>query len=142
LGFSGDAMGFPQTLSGLIGFIIFVAFFTAIVLPNLHSSEAEHVQTLQKDFTANLNNTITSNQTSTQMGFWGIIGTATGTSGLIDFIVGFIQMIISFIQLAIAYLAIFASGIIGLPPIFVLLIALFTSGLIIQVIKLIFLSGD
>ena len=135
-------MGFPQTLSGLIGFTIFLAFLLGIVLPNLNSQEASHIQTLQSNFNTNLNNTITSNQTAEVKGFWGFVGTATGTNGVLDFLTGFFQVGISFIQLVLAYLGIFATAILNLPPVFLVFIALVSSALIIQVIKLIFLSGD
>jgi hypothetical protein len=135
-------MAFPQTLSGIIGFIIFVAFIVGMTLPNLNSQEANHITQLQTDFNNKLNTSITSNQTSTQTGFWGIIGTATGTAGIYDFIVGFFQIVVTFVQLALAYFGIFGNAIGGLPYPFLVLIALISSALIIQVIKLIFLSGD
>jgi hypothetical protein len=135
-------MGFPQTLSGIIGFIIFVAFIVGITLPNLHSQEANHITTLQNNFNNKLNSTVNSSSTGSATGFWGFLGVVTGQTGVFDFLVAFFQTITSFMQLALAYLGIFGTAIISLPYPFLVFIALISSALIIQIIKLIFLSGD
>lgn len=135
-------MGLPTTLSGMLGFIIFLIFVIALIAPQLHNADASRLNKAQNDFLKNMNSSVNSTSTSENEGFWGLIGNATGLNGIYDFIVGFFQTAISFIILALAYFLAFIgiSGII--PPVFYVFFAIFGAGAIVGIVKLIALRGD
>jgi hypothetical protein len=134
--------GLPTTLAGMAGFIIFVAFLVGLTVPNLNSSDAENVKSLQTEFVSSMNQSTNHSTSTSGSGFWGFVGVATGTNGIYDFIVGFFSMVISFMELVLAYLGIYVLLAGQLPVVFYVLFAVLTSSIIIGIIKLIFIRGD
>lgn len=135
-------MGMPQTLGGVFGMMVFLAFLIGMIIPDTMSQDAQDVKVLQDSFRDRLNSTVNSNSTGSSEGFWGFVGKVTGLNGIYDFVLGFFQTVIAFIELIFAQFGIFINLSAQVPTTFYVFFALMLTSVFIVVIKLIFLSGD
>ena len=132
-------MSLPRTLAGITGYIILVGFVVGMVVAGLPSNQGR-IQESTDNMRNALNNSV--NGTSSQSGFWGFVGTATGVGGVYDFVLGFFQIQIALIQMMLAFVGIYIDIFSAIPPAFYIVFILLLDSLIIGIAKLIMLSGD
>lgn len=135
-------MGLPASLSGIVGFLIFVIFIIAISASDVYPDQTAKITSAQNNFISNFNNSVNTTASSSNQGFWGFIMGATGLDGIYTFIVNFFSMITSFIIMVGGYIGLFFGIATTLPSDFYVLFAIVGSSLIIAIVKLVFLSGD
>lgn len=135
-------MGLPQSLAGIVGFLIFVIFIVSISASDVYPDETEKITDAQNNFIANFNNSVNATASSENQGFWSTILGFTGLDGIYNFITNFFSMIVSFIIMVGGYILLFFGIATTIPSDFYVFFALIGSGLIIAIVKLIFLNGD
>lgn len=135
-------MGFPQTLSGIVGILIFVIFIVSISASDVYPDQTKKITGAQNNFIANFNSSVNTTATAENPGFWGTILGFTGLDGIYNFITNFFSMIVSFVIMVGGYILLFFGIATTIPSDFYVLFALIGSGLIIAIVKLIFFSGD
>lgn len=141
-GFQVILMGLPTTLSGMIGFLIFIMFIIAISASDVYPDQTKQITDAQNNFIANFNSTINQTATADNPGFWGTVLGITGLDGIYNFITNFFSMIVSFVIMVGGYILLFFGVSTTLPKEVYVLFAIFGSSLIIGIVKLIFFSGD
>lgn len=134
-------MGLPNSLAGIVGFLIFVIFIIAISASDVYPDQTAKITSAQNNFIANFNNSVNSTATTQNEGFWGIIMGATGLDGIYTFITNFFSMITSFIIMVGGYILLFFGIATTLPGDFYIFFALLGSNIIIAIVLLIFFSG-
>jgi len=132
-------MPLPNTVIGTVGFLIFIGFIVALVVPSLSSNQGA-IDEATTDFRDSMNNTVNGSQS--QSGFWGFVGEATGTSGYYDFFIGFFQTIISLVQLILAYFGIYLDILSEVPTPFYVIFLILIMTFIIGIVKIVFGGGD
>jgi len=135
-------MGLPNTLAGIIGLLIFVIFIVAISASDIYPAETTRITSAQNNFIANFNNSVNATASQENQGFWGTILGFTGLDGIYNFITNFFSMVVSFVIMIGGYILLFFGIATSVPSDFYVFFALIGSGLIIAVVKLIFLNGD
>ena len=135
-------MGLPGTLAGIVGMIIFIIFMIGISASDIFPDESQKVRIAQEDFTNALNRSTSSVNSTSEVGFVSKLLGAVGLDGIYDFIRNFLSMLVAFIVMVVQYLLLFIGITTILPSEFYVFFALISSGLIIAIIKLVFLSGD
>lgn len=125
----------PNSLAGIIGFLIFVVLVLSMSAGDLFPDQTKGISDTQNRFNVNLNSTINSSVTPAT-DVWSSI------ANVFDTITGFFGVIITFIEMIFQYFFFFIGISLLLPPEFYVFFAILSSGLIIAIIKLIFLSGD
>lgn len=135
-------MGLPTTLSGMIGFLIFVIFIIAISASDVYPDKTKQITDAQNNFIANFNNSVNSTASSENNGFWDTILGFTGLDGIYNFIINFFSMVVSFIIMVGGNILLFFGISTSLPTEIYVLFAIFGSSLIIGIVKLIFFRGD
>jgi len=135
-------MGLPQSLAGIVGFLIFIIFIVSISASDIYPDETKRITDAQNNFIANFNNSVNSSASSGNSGFWGIIMDFTGLDGIYNFITNFFSMIVSFIIMVGGYILLFFGISTTIPSDFYVFFALIGSGLIIAIAKLIMLNGE
>lgn len=139
---SGEIMGLPSSLSGIVGFLIFVIFIISISASDVYPDQTASITNAQNNFIANFNNSVNTTASTENQGWFDRAMGALGLDGIYSFITNFFSMVVSFIIMVGGYILLFF-GIAGtIPSDFYVLFALMGSGLIIAVVKLVFLSGD
>jgi len=135
-------MGLPQSLAGIVGFLIFIIFIVSISASDVYPDQTKQITDSQNNFIANFNKTVNTTASQENPGFWGTILGLTGLDGIYNFITNFFSMIVSFVIMVGGYILLFFGISTTIPSEFYVFFALLGSGLIIAVVKLIFLSGD
>lgn len=133
-------MGLPQSLAGIVGFLIFIIFIVSISASDIYPDQTKQITDSQNNFIANFNNSV--NTTAVNPGFWGTVLGLTGLDGIYNFITNFFSMIVSFVIMVGGYILLFFGIAATIPSDFYVFFALMGSGLIIAIVKLIFLNGD
>lgn len=135
-------MGVPHTLAGIVGFLIFVIFIVALSASDVYPDQTQAITSAQNNFIANFNNSVNVTASSENEGFWGTILGFTGLDGIYNFVINFFSMIVSFVIMVGGYILLFFGIATSIPSDFYVFFALIGSGLIIAIVKLIFLNGD
>jgi len=135
-------MGLPNTLAGIVGMLIFVIFIVAISASDIYPAETKSITTAQNTFINNFNKSVNSTASQENPGFWGTVLGITGLDGIYNFITNFFSMIVSFMIMVAGYILLFFGIAVSVPSDFYVFFALMGSGLIIAVLKLIFMNGE
>lgn len=135
-------MGLPNTLAGIVGFLIFIIFIVAISASDVYPSQIKTITDSQNNFIANFNNSVNATASGSNQGFWGTILGLAGLDGIYSFIVNFFSMIVSFVIMVGGYILLFFGIAVTIPSDFYVFFALMGSGLIIAIAKLIMLNGE
>lgn len=134
-------MGLPTSLSGVVGFLIFIIFMIAISASDVYPDQTAKITSAQNNFIANFNNSVNATASNENPGFWGTVLGLTGLDGIYNFITNFFSMIVSFVIMVGGYILLFFGIATTLPSDFYILFAIFASNAIIAIVLLIFLSG-
>ena len=135
-------MGLPQSLAGIVGFLIFIIFIISISASDIYPDQTKSITDSQNNFINNFNKSVNTTATQGNIGFWGTVLGITGLDGIYNFITNFFSMIVSFIIMVGGYILLFFGIATTIPSDFYVFFALIGSGLIIAIVKLIFLNGD
>lgn len=135
-------MGLPNTLAGIVGMLIFIIFIISISASDVYPDQTKSITDAQNNFIENFNNSVNSTASTNNPGFWGALMGFTGLDGIYDFIINFFSMIVSFVIMVGGYILLFFGIATTIPSDFYVFFALIGSGLIIAVVKLIFLNGE
>jgi len=133
-------MGLPTTLSGIVGFILFVIFLLSISVSDIYPDQTKSITDAQSNFLNTMNTT--KNSTATNPGFWGTVMGITGLDGIYNFITNFFSMIVSFMIMVIGYTGLFLLIPLTVPAEFLVIFIILVSYVIIAILKLIFLNGE
>jgi len=135
-------MGLPQSLAGIVGFLIFVIFIVSISASDVYPDQTQQITDAQNNFIANFNNSVNMSASNENQGFWGTLMGITGLDGIYNFITNFFSMIVSFVIMVGGYILLFFGIATTIPSDFYVFFALLGSGLIIAIAKLIMLNGE
>lgn len=135
-------MGLPNTLAGIIGVLIFIIFIVAISASDIYPADTARITNAQNNFIANFNNSVNATASQENPGFYRWVLGLTGLDGVYNFVTNFFSMIVSFVIMVGGYILLFFGIATSIPSDFYVFFALIGSGLIIAIVKLIFLNGD